>query len=624
MPDQNIFRRVSVILFFLSLMMLAIHMESNVRFNRRDFQLHGCDASSPVRMEIDARKDSTSTWLKRSFRLDDTRIVDLTGQTIDGTLQNGGSDAIRDWELRINITGDCFINQAWNGEVEIHQFTGTEKEKVQRLNLQNYQLEDVIFENRYDGDLLIPLQSGDYVIYYPSGRFSEMPIASGEDVKIGMIFYYVNDLDLSDYDVQYHHHREFTQGMTFYPFIILAVLWLLTAILTTAVTLSYRRIRKENELRKSGISSMSDIYDVIYIIRLSDGEMTPVSVEEKIERSRPKNQTAKQSMTEMILRDVDEPFRDRILSFVDTDTLPERLKERNSIVTEFLSKSYGWCSLRFCAMDREEGKPLENVVFAVQNINEEKKDLEAMMAQIDQLQSASKSSSDLVAHLSNSFETPMQALLSRIEQILKENQDEAIRVYARDARSIATRLLSLTEGLVADTKLQSGEIRMAEEIYSLRELLTGTLRAVLPQAQEQRTAVALDAAETLPDHLRGDAGLLREVLMNLMFALLPEAGGGKMLLSIYGKVLEEKIHLLFSVRAFPAQAEADGNTPEADNASGLTELNLEVASGLLTGMGTVLRDVPSPADRREYYFEMEQRIAAQGSLGKLSADDILL
>ena len=40
------------------------------------------------------------------------------------------------------------------------------------MSLQNYQLEDVTFEHRYDGDLLIPLQKGDYVIYYPSARFS--------------------------------------------------------------------------------------------------------------------------------------------------------------------------------------------------------------------------------------------------------------------------------------------------------------------------------------------------------------------------------------------------------------------------------------------------------------------
>ena len=171
MADQNRLRRISIMLFVLALISLAVHMESLVRFNRGGLAIHGADSSSGISLEIDARKDSTSTWLKRSFLLDDGRSVNLVGQTVDATLENSTEDAIRDWELRIDIAGDCYINQAWNGEGEIHQFVGTEKERGQRMNLQNYQLEDVTFKYRYDGDLLIPLQAGDYVVYSPSVRF---------------------------------------------------------------------------------------------------------------------------------------------------------------------------------------------------------------------------------------------------------------------------------------------------------------------------------------------------------------------------------------------------------------------------------------------------------------------
>ena len=67
----------------------------------------------------------------------------------------------------------------------------------------------------------------------------------------------------------------------------------------------------------------------------------------------------------MIMRDAEDRFRDRMLEFVDTDTLAERLKDRNSVAIEFVSRQYGWCEIRFCAMDRAEGKAVENVVFAV-------------------------------------------------------------------------------------------------------------------------------------------------------------------------------------------------------------------------------------------------------------------
>ena len=52
--------------------------------------------------------------------------------------------------------------------MEIHQNAGSDGETVQRLNLQDYKLEDVRLQYRFDGDLLIPLSKGDYIIYYPA------------------------------------------------------------------------------------------------------------------------------------------------------------------------------------------------------------------------------------------------------------------------------------------------------------------------------------------------------------------------------------------------------------------------------------------------------------------------
>lgn len=611
MLDQIRLKRLSIVLFVLLLITLVIHMESLVRFNRRALYVHGNDSAEAVRMEIDARADSTSTWLKRSFQMDDGRVVDLTGQTIDGTLVNQSRDAVQDWELRINITGDCFINQAWNGEVEIHQFVGTDAEKVQRMNLQNYQLEDVTFKNYYDGDLLIPLQQGDYVIYYPSTRFSEMPVDGGGDVKIGVIFYYLDELDLSDYDLQLHFHRQFTQGITFCIFIALAVLSLISVIMMIAGNVAYRRAVKEMELRKSGIFSMSDIYDLIYIIHLPTGEMTPVSVDDKVERERPKNRTAKELLTELIMRDAEEVYRDCMLEFVDTDTLASRLKDRNSVAIDFRSIQYGWCSIRFCAMDRVEGKPLENVVFTVQNINDEREEQEAIVHRIEEAESGNEAKAAFVASLARDLQHPLQSMVDLSGRILAESDGDAVRHYARSAHGAAQRLLTLTDGLVDGFGIESGKIQPASEAYSLRRLLTDTLQTVLPQARDSGFDVAVDASETLPDGLLGDARLLREVLVNMVFGSLSAADGGRVQLAVYGKSLEEGIHLLFSVRVQSQSA----NVREASG------LGADVVSALLNGLGSALKTVRSPAGHSEVYFEIEQRVLDAAPIGKLCVGD---
>ena len=612
MFDHNRLKQISITLFILSLVMLIFHMESMIRFNRHEVEIHGNDDSEPVRMEIDARADSTSTWLKRDFQMDDGSRVDLTGQTIDGTLLNQSKDTIQDWELQINILGDCYINQAWNGEVEIHQFVGTDREKVQRMNLQNYRLEDVPFEYRYDGDLLIPLQKGDYVLYYPNAQFSEMPIDGKADAKIGVIFYYLDDLDLSDYDLHLHFHRTFTQGITFYIFIVLSVLWILCMTLNGAGMLAYRRAMKEMELRKSGIFSMSDIYDFIYIIHLPDGEMTPVSVDEKMERDRPKNMPAKELLSNMVMQDTEEKYQTRMLKFVDTDTLPDRLKNRNSVAIEFQSRQYGWCSIRFCAIDRAEGKDLEHVVFTMQNIDEERREQEAMLHQIEEAESINEAKASFVDNIANDLQRPLESLVRLNGKILRECRDDAVKDCARSANSAANRLLVLTQGLVDGFAIEAGKKQDADAAYSLRQLLTDILQAVLPLAEENGFTLTLDAAESLPDQLLGDSRILREILINLISGSLSKADSGRLQLSVYGKPLDDRIHLLFSVRII-------SNSTKTQEISGLVK---EVVSSLLTGIGSDLKSVRSPAGRSESYFEIEQKVLDAAPIGRIAVDEI--
>ena len=188
MKDQAALRRISIICLIAALVMFVVHVQILVMFNQTGQTVQGNDSTAGAYMNIDFRGNSTSRWEKRDFPLSEDQTVNLIGQTVDGVLANNSGDTIQDWSLRINITGDCFVNQAWTGEMEIHQFVGTDREAVQQLNLQDYRLEDITLQYRYDGDLLIPLQKGDYILYHPNLHNMEMPLKNKETVTIGMIF----------------------------------------------------------------------------------------------------------------------------------------------------------------------------------------------------------------------------------------------------------------------------------------------------------------------------------------------------------------------------------------------------------------------------------------------------
>ena len=331
MKDQAGLKRICIICFIAMLIMFVVHIQILVMFNQREVTVHGNDSDSNAYMAIDSRANATSKWQKRDFSLTEDRTVDLNGQTIDGTMYNNSGDTIKEWGLRINITGDCFINQAWNGLVEIHQYVGTDREAVQKFNLQDYALEDVKLEYRHDGDLLIPLQRGDYVVYFPNEVFLEMPLDNGDSVKIGMIFYYVDDLDLSDYDLTIHFHRNFTQGWSFIAFIVLAALWIISSAMYATGIYLFRNERKQMELRRSGLAGMSELYVAIYVINLPTGEITPVSESEYLEGLRTKYASARELLSNAVQGDAADAQLNTVLAFADTDTLAERLKDRDSI-----------------------------------------------------------------------------------------------------------------------------------------------------------------------------------------------------------------------------------------------------------------------------------------------------
>jgi len=196
------YKKLSIALLIAVVIMMFFHMIIIRVTNHTMHTTIGKDEKKATYMDVDFRGDATSTWQKKDFDLDGTK-VNLTGTTIDEVLHNNYVLDVSDWSLRIDIQHDCFINQAWTGEVEIHQQVGTDKEKVQRLNLQKYKLEDVKLDYRYDGDLLIPLQKGDYVIYYPNPLCNEDVVESKNQVTVGMIFYYIDELDLSDDTIYY-------------------------------------------------------------------------------------------------------------------------------------------------------------------------------------------------------------------------------------------------------------------------------------------------------------------------------------------------------------------------------------------------------------------------------------
>lgn len=524
-------KKILAILAVAIIVALIGHLVSVMSYNHKDHSVTGKDDKRATYMDIADRADSTSSWLKRDFELDG-RKVDLTGQTFDGTLYNNAAHGVSDWKMRINIKGDCYINNAWCGTVEIHQFTGTKDEQVQTLDLRSYKLGDVKLKYTYDGDLLIPLRKGDYVIYYPSEKDSEYPLDANAQLTMGMIFYYYGDIDLSDYRVDFHYYRTYFEGTGFYMIIVLVALWIALLFAQFVADYTYRKAWKEMEIRRSGMSYLSVIYDVIYIVDLVNDELVPMHEEHDPARDVAGGQGAIARLRELYGPDISDEYMQIADDFMNPDTLQQRF-DKDSIACEYMSKDRGWCLIRLFAIDREPGDPVRRFIFTIQNINDEKAEME------------------------------------RIEASLADDETEGV------------------------------EISCNAEAYSIREVVDKALEDTKAALSGSGIEITSDVSAAIPEMLIGDRDKMLMAVSCMLLDSVRQTGSGSIKLSVFGKETDGTEHLLVSVK----------DTGDGKGGEAMTGLGINIASEILSVMGSELKMIREEGSGSELYFEIDQEIA---------------
>lgn len=115
-----------------------------------------------------------STWTK-VFDLNNEGLTEHNYQayTYDVSVLNNTSDEVSNYSFRLTFSTRAFLSSAWNGALEIHQNVAGEEivdtvADLREFIAADHELQTVVF----DGETLIPMAAGDYIVYYPSSTAS--------------------------------------------------------------------------------------------------------------------------------------------------------------------------------------------------------------------------------------------------------------------------------------------------------------------------------------------------------------------------------------------------------------------------------------------------------------------
>jgi signal transduction histidine kinase len=150
------------------------------------------------------------------------------------------------------------------------------------------------------------------------------------------------------------------------------------------------------------------------------------------------------------------------------------------------------------------------------DIDDQKQVQEVLRRAKEAAEAANRAKDEFLANVSHEIRTPMNAILGMTELVLDTQLAAQQRQCLRTVKSAADSLLGIINDLLDFSKIEAGKLELVSADFSLRAAVSDTLRALAVRAHNKGLELMYDVQPDVPDALVGDAGRLRQVLLNLV------------------------------------------------------------------------------------------------------------
>lgn len=250
---------------------------------------------------------------------------------------------------------------------------------------------------------------------------------------------------------------------------------------------------------------------------------------------------------------------------------------------------------RFCIAAaipiRDENKLISGATVVFRDITEIKRSENAALI-------GSKMKSEFLANMSHEIRTPINGIIGMTSLLLDSDLNETQRDRMQTVKNSADGLLTVINDILDFSKIEAGKIDLENIDFSLANLINEIESNFQFAAKNKNISYLREIDPQLPPQFKGDAGRIRQVLINLMGNAIKFTNSGHIKLRVHN--LDPTMggdirQVLFEVedtgvgipeeameRMFKAFSQADASTARKFGGTGL---GLSISKGLVERMG---------------------------------------